>query len=268
MSDQPSNNPATNAQALSLPDPVLVALSVSGIDPARFCAVIDAFGPLPNDGQVELVNRLIEARDGYLSHRMWKCDKAMPQGARRERLKEIGTTAGRLRRLLHRDGALPKPWNLHPAITLALPELCRTGSQHRPNQIWDPPQGLSLLEAMLTDLVEVGAQADAIFEAPFPKTHGGERREGHEPATGLVYRLIEVYEDLRARFPDSGPRSAFGKPLLQFVRAGLAFAVSTRTIYVDEKYLQSPEAAYVEAKLPTRLTDAAIKRIFERHRPS
>ena len=58
---------------------------------------------------------------------------------------------------------------------------------------------------MLANLAKVAAQADAIFEAPFPKTHGGERREGHEPATGLVYRLIEVYEDLHARFPDSGP---------------------------------------------------------------
>jgi hypothetical protein len=38
---------------------------------------------------------------------------------------------------------------------------------------------------MLANLAKVAAQADAIFEAPFPKTHGGERREGHEPATGL-----------------------------------------------------------------------------------
>jgi hypothetical protein len=199
---------------------------------------------------------------GGLSHRMWKCDTGTPPGLR---LKEIGTTAGRLLRLLHRDG---EPWNPHPAATLALPQLCRIASEHRPNQIWDPHQGLSLLGEMLADLAEVAAQADAIFEAPFPKTHGGERGEGHEPATGLVHRLIEVYKDLRARFPDSGPRSAFGKPLLQFVRAGLAFAVSTRTIYLDDKCLQPPEAAYVEADLPTRLTDAAVKRIFERHKPS
>jgi len=264
MSDQRSDNPATNAQALSLPRPVLVALSILGIDPARFCAVIDAFGPLSNDGQVGLVNQLIEARDGYLSHRMWKCDTGTQPGLRRKRLKEIASPP------VSCCGCsiATEPWNPHPAATLALPQLCRIASEHRPNQIWDPPQGLSLLGAMLANLAKVAAQADAIFEAPFPKTHGGERREGHEPATGLVYRLIEVYEDLHARFPDSGPRSAFGKPLLQFVRAGLAFAVSTRTSYLGDKYLQPPETAYVEADLPTRLTDAAIKRIFERHKPS
>jgi hypothetical protein len=57
------DNRAMNTQVLSLPDPVLVALSIPGNpDPARFGAVIEAFGPLPIDGQVELVNRLIEAR--------------------------------------------------------------------------------------------------------------------------------------------------------------------------------------------------------------
>jgi len=91
MSDQRSDNPATNAQALSLPRPVLVALSILGIDPARFCAVIDAFGPLSNDGQVGLVNQLIEARDGYLSHRIWKCDTGTQPGLRRKRLKEIAS---------------------------------------------------------------------------------------------------------------------------------------------------------------------------------
>ena len=69
-------------------------------------------------------------------------------------------------------------------------------------------------------------------------------------------------------FPIADLRSAFGKPLLQFVRAGLAFAVSTRTSYLGDKYLQPPETAYVEADLPTRLTDAAVNRIFERHKPS
>jgi hypothetical protein len=166
MSDQRSDNPATNAQALSLPHPVLVALSILGIDPARFCAVIDAFGPLSNDGQVGLVNQLIEARDGCLSHRMWKCDTGTQPGPRRKRLKEIGTTAGRLLRLLHRDG---EPWNPHPAATLALPQLCRIASEHRPNQIWDPPQGLSLLGEMLADLAEVAAQADANLKPRFRK---------------------------------------------------------------------------------------------------
>jgi hypothetical protein len=269
MSDQPSDNRATNAQTLSLPDSVLVALSVARINPARFDAVIEAFGALPSDGQVELVNRLIGARGEYLSHRMWRCDTGTRPGAHRRRLNEIGTTAGRLLRLLHRDRADPQPWNLHPAATLALPQLCRIASEHRPNQIWDPPQGLSLLGAMLTDLAKVGAQADAVFEASFPKTHGGERRQGHEPATGLVHRLMEVYEDMRARFPDSGPALAFGRPLLQFVRAALTFAVTAPPEITDSdgRRYRSFEVNFLESDLPSRITDDAIRGILDRRRP-
>src|SRR5271155_4586354 len=268
MSDQPSDHPATNAQALSLPDPVLVALSTPGIDPARLGAVIQEFGSLPNEGQVELVNRLIEARNQYLWHRMLVLNATPRQWVLRRRLKEIGSAADRLLRLLHLDGEDPQPWNAHPAATLALPQLCRTGSQHRPNQIWDPPRGLSLLSAMLSDLAEAGAQAEAIFQGRFPKKHGGSRREGHNPATGLIDQLIEIYGAMRAQYPESGPPPVFGKPLVRFVRAGLAFAISTRTVWLDGAGPPSFEAAFMEADLPkpTRVTDDAIRGAFQRRR--
>ena len=266
MPGQPPDNRATNAQVLSLPDPVLVALSIPGIDPSRFGAVIEAFGPLPIDGQVELVNRLIDARGQYLVHRMSDCDSETAQGVRRERLDDIGKAAGRLLRLLHRDEADPQPWNAHPAATLALPQLCRTGLQHRPHQIWDPPLGLSLLGVMLADLAEVGAQAEAVFQARFSKKHGGPRREGLTPVTGLVEQLIEIYGAMRAQHPESGPPLGFGKRLVKFVRAGLAFAISTRTIWLDGR--PSFEAAFMEADLalPTRVTDNAIRGAFQRRR--
>src|SRR6266849_9828613 len=266
MPDQPSDNHAVNAETLSLPDQVLVALSLPGIDPARFLAVTKAFGPLSIDGQVELVNRLIDARGQYLVHRMSDCDSETAQGVRRERLDDIGKAAGRLLRLLHRDGADPQPWNAHPAATLALPELCRVASEHRPKQVWDPPQGLSLLGVMLADLAEVGTQAEAVFQARFAKKHGGPRREGLTPATGLVEKLIEIYEAMRAQHPESGPPLGFGKRLVKFVRAGLAFAISTRTIWLDGR--PSFEAAFMEADLalPTRVTDNAIRGAFQRWR--
>jgi hypothetical protein len=199
---------------------------------------------------------------------MWDCDSEAAQGVCRKRLDDIHKAAGQLRRLLHRDGVDPQPRNLHPAITLALPQLWRIASGHRANQIWDPPQGLSLLEAMLADLDEVGAQADAIFEAPFPKTHGGIRRAGHNPKTGLVEQLIEIYGAMRAQYPESGPSAAFGKPLVKFVRAGLAFAVSYQTVSWDGTDRPSFEAAFIEADLPepTRITDAAIRGAFQRWR--
>jgi hypothetical protein len=266
MPDQPSDNHATNAQPFALPDPVLIALSIPGIDSARFGAVIEAFGPLPIDGQVEFANRLIFARGQYLVHRMSDCDSEAAQGVRRKRLEDIGKVAGRLLRLLHRDGADPQPWNLHPSVTLALPPLCRVASEHRPKQVWDPPQGLSLLGVMLADIAEVGTQAEAIFQARFSKKHGGRRREGITPATGLVERLIEIYGAMRAQYPESGPPPRFDKRLVKFVRAGLAFAISTRTVWLDGR--PSFEAAFMEADLalPTRVTDNAIRGAFWRRR--
>ncbi len=256
---------------MSLPDPVLVALSIPGIDRSRFGAVIEAFGPLPIDDQVELANRLIGARGQYLVHRMFECDSEAAQGGRRKRLEAIGKAAGRLLRLLHRDGADPQPWNAHPAATLALPELCRVASEHRPKQVWDPPQGLSLLGAMLADLAKVGDQTEVIFPSPFPKTRGGERRQGRTASADLVHRLIDIYDDVRARFPRSGPAPAFGRPLLQFVRAGLAFAVSPPPEFTDSdgRCYRPWEANFLEADLPetSRITDDAIRGIFDRRRP-
>jgi hypothetical protein len=263
---------ATNTQASSLPESVLVALSVTGIDPARFGAVIEGFGLLPSEGQVELVNRLIGARGQYICHRMSECDATTRQAVLRGRLKDIGSVADRLLQLLHRDGAEPQPWNLHPAVTLALPQLCRTALGHRPNQNRDHPlQRLSLLGRMLADLAEVGDKAEAIFEPRFPKKHGGKRREGFNAATGLVDQLIEIYEVMRARFPESGSPPSFGEPLVKFVRAGLALATTTRTIWLGGTGRPSFESAFIEADLPkpTRITDAAIRGAFQRrmHKP-
>jgi hypothetical protein len=270
MSDQPSDNRATNAQTVSLPDPVLAVISLPGIEPARFAEVIEAFGPLPIDGQVELANRLIGARGQYLVHRMWVCDSESRQAVQRRRLEEIGTAADRLLQLLHRDGADLQPWNLHPAVTLALPQLCRTASEHRTNQVWDPPQGPSLLGTMLADLVEVGTQAETSFQARFPKNHGGRRREGPNPATGLVEQLIEIYGAMRARYPESGPVLAFDARLKQFVRAGLAFTVNPAPEFADsdERRYRSFEARLLETDLPktSRITDNAIRGIFNRRR--
>jgi hypothetical protein len=269
MSDEPSDSWATSASDLSLPCEVVDALSIPGIDRTLFPDVIEAFGPLPVDGQVELANELIRARGQYSAHRMSVCDSERNQGVRRKRLKEIGITARRLLHLLHREGVEPQPWSLHTAIALALPHLRRIASERRPNQIWD--QGLSPLQAMLTDLISVGEQAEAIFWSPFPKTRGGNRRKGPTPASDLVDQLIRIYVDKRDKFPDSGPRPAFGDDLLRFIRAALVFTVSARVLYVGGQRRQPSEAAFIESDLakPTRMTDDAIRGLWDRrHKPN
>jgi hypothetical protein len=73
---------------------------------------------------------------------------------------------------------------------------------------------------------------------------------------------------MRAQYPESGPPPVFGKPLVKFIRAGLAFAISTQTIWLDGVGRPSFEAAFMEADLPkpTRVTDDAIRGAFQRRR--
>ncbi len=261
----------TNAQAvessLSLPRLVLDALSLPGIDAARFCAAADAFGPLPTDAQVDLANRLIRARGQYVVQRRFMFDREGRPGNCRERLDEIGSAAGKLLQLLHRDGADPRSSNLHPAVTLALPQLYRMAEERGSKRIWDD-QGLIRLVALVADLAEAGSQAQTIFPAQFPATHGGRRRAGPDPATALVEHVIEIYGSMRTQYPASGPKPAFDGPLRRFVRAGLAFVVSPppETIDSDGRRWQLAEASFLETDLPreTRITDSAIRGVFDR----
>src|SRR5215212_5659508 len=128
-------------------------ISALGMDRGLFGPVIESFGPLPIHAQVEVANRLIRARGQYLCHRLAICDPAASgQANLSTRLKDIGFTAARLLQLLHRDGEEARPWNLHPAVTLALPQLCLVGSSEGFNQAWDPPHGLGQLGTMLSEL--------------------------------------------------------------------------------------------------------------------
>jgi hypothetical protein len=123
---------------------------------------------------------------------------------------------------------------------------------------------------MLTDLEKVGAQAEAIFASPFRKERGGKRRQGRTASANLVHQLIETYDDIRGRFPGSGPKLAYGGPLLQFIRAALAFTVSAprELTDADGRHYQSSEVNFLETDLAeaSRTTDRSIKGIFDRRR--
>lgn len=263
MSDQFSNKTTIDGKAISLPDPVLQWLSIEGIDPARFLDLVQAFGRLPDEGQVQLANGVNEARSQYVNHRISLAHDTTRPSNQRDRLRDIGSAAERLLRLLHRDGADPAPWTTHHAVTGALPQLCRISSQCRQDAIWDPPQGLSLLSAMLADLTALGTQAEAIYPVANRQKRGGNRRLNADPRSELVRRLIELYEALRKQYPETGPAPAFSAPLIQFVRAGLTFAISRRK-FPDGMDLQSSEAAFIDRALPKLITDDAIRGVYQR----
>ena len=247
----------------SLPASVLDHLSIQRLDPASLEAVIAVFGPLPPDGQVSLANQLIGAREQYVLHRISVWDKAGGEGVRLKRLKEIGRVATQLLRLLHRERVDLKPWNLHTAITLALPALCQISSERRSRQVWD--HNLTPLPAMLADLAKLGDQGGLTREGQSPKTHGGKRREGRSPKNDLIDRLIGIYADLRRQYPDSGPAVTCNAPLKRFVRAGLAFTIRLPAPYtdIDGKPFWPHPASFLEADMHLT-SDKVIEGVFIR----
>ena len=221
-----------------LPCLVLVKLSRAGIiDSHSFAAVLTAFGALPDEGQLELVERLIEARRIYVINRIHERDRDDLPSKRKERLDQIGAASKRLLALLHRDGTDPRPWNQHPA--LESPALYRIVLERHATKmtalkaagLGEPDARLAILAEILGDLVTLSSRAETFIKCRSPKSHGGRRKEGPGAAAKLIQALIEAYAALRARFPESGPLSAGDKALIRFVRAGLEFAVHYPPIF-------------------------------------
>ena len=253
-----------------LPESVLLELSRAWIEPSRFAAALAAFGPLPEAGQLELVNRLVEARAVYAFNRRHELDCNDRPSRRRDRLAEIGAAASRLLRLLHPDGVEPRPWYLHHALDF--PAVYRVARERRPTKIasWEPGERLGMLVEILDDLVALSDQALRVSEDSFSNARGGARRQGPKATAELVQALMETYAALRMRWPESGPRLAFDKALRRFLRVGLEFAVSYAPISDPNGGVLSEqwEATVIDAELakPTRTTDAALRGIYQRWR--
>ena len=70
---------------------------------------------------------------------------------------------------------------------------------------------------LLSDLVAITAHVEDAPRKPKGKAAEGE----------LIYEIIDVYAELRFRFPESGAKPGFGAQLKTFVRSCLGFAIST-----------------------------------------
>jgi hypothetical protein len=260
---------------MRLSDAVRGALSHPFVDPSQFEPVVVTFGCLTDDGQLELANRLISARLNYAVHRRFEQGGDQPAELRTH-LKKIGAAATRLLALLHRDGKRPpvesagQLWCLHQVIGRTLPTLHQVAENRAPERVLvEPHHRLRILAATLVDLIAVAELCDTIIEPRFPESHGGKRRAGVTAKSGLIEALITAYAALRERFPQSGPALGRDADLKQFVRAGLAFAVTYRPIFdSDGRQYTSPEAEFIDVDLPkcSHTTDDAIDAIFDRWR--
>jgi hypothetical protein len=89
---------------------------------------------------------------------------------------------------------------------------------------------VTYLVSLLSDLVLAADRSKArALEQSVRGTRrdrGGIARSGPTPKGRLLHDLFSTYAKLRHEYPTSGPRPAFGQPLVAFVRAGLALTVS------------------------------------------
>jgi hypothetical protein len=74
---------------------------------------------------------------------------------------------------------------------------------------------------LLSDLHEAAARTARNFAPGAHMGHGGKRRDRQSAEGELIYKILDIYAEVRERHPDSGPKPGFGGPLLRFVRACL-----------------------------------------------
>jgi hypothetical protein len=133
------------------------------------------------------------------------------------------------------------------------------------------------LKTLLVDLSDLVAAADRCAISARQQSirgngrgRGGKGREGPTPEVTLLHALFETYTALRHQYPNSGPGPAFGAPLIAFVRAGLALAVSSPPpiIAADGKTYVSAEKIYggLDLAKESRTTYLSIRAAFKRWR--
>jgi hypothetical protein len=277
-----------------LPKKVVGVLKASQKLPETFAAMLDAFGPLPEDGQYDLANRMVAAAEVYT--RMRRARSSPRPFEERERLVRIGAATKQLLVLLGIDDPQSIAVNplargmgiLHPVVSKhLLIELFRVAAERRPaTATLSADERVVTLLLLLSDLAEAAERsAHEVTRLSKPKAktasppdlpkqggrepqtagRGGDRREGRTAEGELIHSIIEVYAVLCEHFPENERQPAFDDRLVQFVRAGLRFVVASAPIFgADGVQYESGEMAWVDRNLPTRITNAAIRSAFNR----
>jgi hypothetical protein len=230
----------------------------------KFDEVLSAFGQLPESAQCELTTRLIRASGSY-GLRIFIENQGLPgEREKREQLQKICASAKALLKLLGVSepeklalglGSIP----LHSvATTDIVTGLYRIAVERRPLEgAVDAWERLNALFVLLSDLVAITAHVEL----------GPKKPKGRGAKGELIYEIIEIYGELRRRFPNSGPKPGFGGPLKTFVRASSQFAISAAGITRSNgaKYQRADQWA-VDRDLASlgRITDGSIRGAFRR----
>lgn len=266
--------------------------------------VLEAFGPIPPAGALELINRLIAARGAYEVQNMAKPPKSLrhripsfpTHSQELHRLSDMHKSATRLLKLLGIDNpndAAVEPFERRleifqsPGVPGLLPLMMSVAKERRGDKaVLDAIERLASLLLLLSDLVEASERAAKQIKLWMGKDgagkshtgestpakkglsrRGGRRTEGESASSTLIASLIDTYHLSRKRYPKSGPPFSFDKALRDFVRAGLEFATAKKPPVRDSKgnlYVPLDELFADPAVL--KRSDDAIRGIFNRHK--
>jgi hypothetical protein len=207
---------------------------LGGMDPGKFAPVLNAFGPVPDEGQRELAERLVGKVGVYRLE--YQIERPRP-AVERKRLEDIAAAASRLLVLLEiedTEGSVAGPDRFQPrswAGSLLLTELYAVANERRPTTAkLDANERWVALLLLLSDLKEAAVRCAPRTSQLVPgklEGRGGIRRHGPDPKGRLLQGLFETYAALRGRYPDSGPSVAYNVSLKTFVRTSLALAASS-----------------------------------------
>jgi hypothetical protein len=169
---------------------------LGGMNPEKFLPVLNAFGPLPGEGQDELAQRLVEKIGLYrLEYEMERPQPAVE----RKRLEDIAKATERLLALLGiedpkvRSAEISTAQPRSGAASWLLPELHTVATERRPTRATlDANQRWSGLLLLLSDLMEAAKRCAPSASQLVLREHegrGGNRRDGPSPKGRLLHTV-------------------------------------------------------------------------------
>ena len=211
----------------------------------KLTAVLAVFGPLPEDGQRQLLHRLYSAFVPYWFGR--KTERVITSGATRDRLRTIEASA---RKLLNYLGVNYKivapPWCWENALdrtpweklsilgkpdakgSAILMRLASADNDYRNVDVDRVNAELAVASKrtaeVVTSLLWLRSQAQLAAQRVQPQKGRGGVRNRPTPQGALLRDCIFIYAHMRDQYPQSGRKPGYGGPMLRFVRAVAALA--------------------------------------------
>jgi hypothetical protein len=172
-------------------------------------AVLAEFGPLPEEGQEQLIRCLVLAFAPYQLLAMTK--ERITPSQQHNRLKAIEKTAKKLLEQLGESAV--NMWLSSAGIVTTGRDEAAINAELR-----EASHRIDDIVRAVMDLHDRASTAARVVSKRIRPERGGFR---HRPSAKgqLIRKAIAIYSHVRAQYPDSGKQAGFGGPMLRFVHA-------------------------------------------------